>query len=178
MSVLRVLEPEDAEALSGLWRANRDHLDPWSPIRDDDWLSVAGQLELVERRLEAMAQDRGAFFVVVDDGAVVGEINLTDVVRGAFQNGHVGYWLAASATGRGLMTRAVDELAAHAFDTMGLHRLQAGTLVHNIASQAVLERCGFTAFGTAARYLRIGGRWQDHVLYQRLADDRSATPST
>ncbi len=170
MSVLRVLEPDDAVALSELWQANRDHLDPWSPLRDDDrWYAVDGQLELVERRLEAMAQDRGAFFVVVDDAEVVGEINLTDVVRGAFQNGHVGYWLAEAATGRGLMTRAVEELAEHAFDVMGLHRLQAGTLTHNVASQGVLERCGFTAYGTAPKYLRIGGRWQDHVLFQRLA---------
>lgn len=170
MSVLRVLEPEDAEVLCELWTANREHLDPWSPARPDRFFTVEGQLELVERRLVAMSEDRGAFFVVLDPaGEVVGEINLNDVVRGAFQNGHVGYWLAARAQGRGLMSRAVEEVAAHAFDVMRLHRLQAATLRHNVRSQAVLRRAGFEQFGVAPRYLSIDGRWQDHVLFQRLS---------
>ncbi len=177
MSVLRVLDPGDAEVLSRLQRENRAHLDPWSPVRDEYWRSVEGQLDLVERRLTEMAQGRTAVFVILDDtGDVVGEITLDGIVRGPFQNGHVGYWLAERATGRGLMTRAVEELAAHAFDVMGLHRLQAGTLPHNTASQAVLRRCGFIPYGTAPRYLRIQGRWQDHVLFQRLAHEEPVDP--
>lgn len=168
-----MLDPADAEVLSALWNADRDHLDPWSPTRPDRFYTVEGQLEVVERRLVAMAEGRGAFFVVVDpSGTVVGEINLSDVVRGAFENAHVGYWLASHAVGQGLMSRAVEEAAIHAFDVMGLHRLQAGTLRHNHRSQAVLERCGFERFGVAPQYLRIQGRWQDHVLYQRLAPRR------
>nr|WP_315850337.1 GNAT family protein [Arthrobacter woluwensis] len=56
----------------------------------------------------------------------------------------------------------------HGFSTLGLHRLEAGTLLHNTASQRVLLKNGFTVFGTAPRYLRIQGRWQDHRLFQRL----------
>lgn len=177
MSVLRVLEPDDAEVLSRLQVENRAHLDPWSPLRDERWLSVEGQLEVVERRLVEMAEGRCVVFVILDEaGGVVGEITLDGIVRGPFQNGHLGYWLAERATGRGLMTRAVEELAVHAFEVMGLHRIQAGTLPHNTASQAVLSRCGFIAYGTAPRYLRIQGRWQDHVLFQRLAHDEPLDP--
>jgi [ribosomal protein S5]-alanine N-acetyltransferase len=57
------------------------------------------------------------------------------------------------------------------FTTQGLHRLEAATLVDNLASQAVLRRTGFTLIGLASRYLRIAGRWRDHLLFQRLADD-------
>ncbi len=49
--------------------------------------------------------------------------------------------------------------------------MQAGTLPHNGRSQQVLAKNGFVRFGLAPRYLRIAGRWQDHVLYQRLSDD-------
>lgn len=175
--MLRVVDPGDAEVLSRLQKENRAHLAPWSPLRDEHWLSAEGQLELIERRLVQMVEGRAAVFVILDDADnVVGEITLDDVVRGPFLNAHVGYWLAERATGRGLMTRAVEEVAAHAFDVMGLHRLQAGTLVHNAASQAVLRRCGFSRYGTAPRYLRIQGRWQDHVLFQRLAHDESLDP--
>ena len=60
-----------------------------------------------------------------------------------------------------------------AFTELGLHRVQAGTLLHNRGSQRVLERNGFTPIGVAPRYLHIAGRWQDHLLFQRLADDPS-----
>ena len=58
-----------------------------------------------------------------------------------------------------------------AFGELGLHRVQAATLPHNAASQRVLTNNGFALIGVAPRYLRIAGRWQDHLLFQRLADD-------
>ncbi len=53
-----------------------------------------------------------------------------------------------------------------AFDDLGLHRIQAGTLVDNVRSQRVLERNGFVRFGVAPAYLHIAGEWRDHALYQ------------
>lgn len=53
-------------------------------------------------------------------------------------------------------------------DVLGLHRLQAETLVHNIASQRVLEKNGFSRYGMAPEYLKIDGAWQDHLMYQRI----------
>ncbi len=58
-----------------------------------------------------------------------------------------------------------------AFGELGLHRLQAGTLVHNTGSQKVLERNGFERIGLARAYLKIAGRWQDHILFQRISGD-------
>jgi [ribosomal protein S5]-alanine N-acetyltransferase len=104
--------------------------------------------------------------VIVDDGEVVGRITMSDVVRGAFQSAHLGYWVAASHTGRGVATAAVAATARMAFTELRLHRLQADTLLHNTASQRVLERNGFVRIGTAPAYLRIAGRWQDHHLHQ------------
>ena len=57
-----------------------------------------------------------------------------------------------------------------AFGELGLHRIQAGTLLHNTGSQRVLERNGFQRFGVAPQYLRIAGQWQDHALYQLISD--------
>ena len=51
-------------------------------------------------------------------------------------------------------------------EELGLHRIQAGTLLHNVRSQRVLERTGFVRFGMAPAYLNIAGQWQDHALYQ------------
>jgi len=72
--------------------------------------------------------------------------------------------------GRGLCTRAVAEVVAYAFGDLGLHRLEAGTLPDNRASQRVLEKNRFERFGLARRYLLICGEWRDHVLFERIAD--------
>jgi [ribosomal protein S5]-alanine N-acetyltransferase len=106
--------------------------------------------------------------VLDDDGAVIGRITLNNVVRGAFQSCSVGYFVRSAANGRGHASAAVREMLRLAFDELGLHRVEAGTLVHNVRSQRVLERNGFVRFGLAPRYLRIQGRWQDHVLFQVL----------
>lgn len=106
--------------------------------------------------------------VLCSDEGIQGLLTLSSIVRGAFQNAHVGYWISQAFQGRGLMTAAVASAVDIAKNGLGLHRLEAATLVHNAASQRVLEKNGFEAYGTARAYLRIAGRWQDHRMYQRL----------
>lgn len=60
----------------------------------------------------------------------------------------------------------VHDIIPIAFDDLGLHRIQAGTLLHNVRSQRLLERTGFEQIGVAPSYLNIAGGWQDHALYQ------------
>lgn len=61
-----------------------------------------------------------------------------------------------------------------AFCELRLHRIEAGTLLQNLASQRVLERNGFVRFGIAPGYLNIAGRWQDHAMYQALNPNASS----
>lgn len=107
--------------------------------------------------------------MITDAGRLIGRITLSDIVRGPFQSCRLGYWVSAAENGRGFATTAVAEIASVAFGELGLHRIEAGTLVHNVGSQRVLERNGFKRIGLAESYLRIAGMWQDHVLYQLLA---------
>jgi len=169
---IRLLTPDDAPALSQLRLRSRAFLAPWEPIRQLDHDTSAGQRADLEAALAQHARGQGVPLAILDDdGAVAGRISLNTIVRGAFESCAIGYWLAADRTGRGLATEAVRAAVALAFGELGLHRVEAGTLVRNAASQAVLARCGFTRYGLAPRYLRIAGEWQDHVLFQRLADD-------
>jgi [ribosomal protein S5]-alanine N-acetyltransferase len=73
--------------------------------------------------------------------------------------------------GRGLATGAVGEILAYAFGNLGLHRVEAATLVDNVPSHRVLEKNGFEQIGLARRFLRINDEWRDFLLFQRLADD-------
>jgi len=171
MSVTRLLELGDAPRLAELAKQNRTFLAPWEPTRDDRYFSVAGQQELVEGLLDLHARGAAAPYVILDDrGMGIGRITVSTIERGPFQSCRLGYWVSADQNGRGLATRAVAEIKQLAFGELGLHRIEAGTLLHNVASQRVLERNGFVRFGLAPAYLHIAGAWQDHAMYQTVAD--------
>ena len=167
MSAIRPVTPGDAPVLAQLLRDSRDFLAPWEPVRGEDYFTAPGQLAFIAHALARRAQGSAYPYVILDDtGRVAGRINLNDVVRGPFQSASLGYWVNAGDNGRGLATAAVREIISLAFGELGLHRIQAGALPHNVRSQRVLARNGFIRIGLAPEYLRIAGRWQDHVLYQ------------
>ena len=167
---LRPLTLEDAAALAAAYDRNRAHLSPWDPPRSDDFWTEAGQRERLMTELEAVAAGRQAAWLLHHEDRVVGRFALNTIVKGPFRSSTVGYWVDGQHTGRGLATWAVAQVCDEA-RRLGLHRLEAGTMLHNTASQAVLRRSGFRHFGTAERYLFIAGAWQDHHLFQRILHD-------
>ena len=95
---------------------------------------------------------------------------MSNIENGPFQSATLGYWVTDRLTRRGLATRAVGDVIEIAFNELGLHRLEAATLVDNVPSRRVLEKNGFELIGLARRYLQIDGEWRDHLLFQRTAD--------
>lgn len=163
---IRLLRPEDAEELALLYAANRDFLSPFEPVRPDSFFATEGQRDRIAQR----AADGIHQFAILDGDAIAGTLNLSNIRGDGFQSGTIGYWVDRKHNGRGLATSAVAGVIAYAFGELGLHRLEAATLVDNVASQRVLEKNGFERIGLARRYLRINGEWRDHVVFQRIAD--------
>ena len=174
MSRVRLIARTDAEALSRLRQRNRTFLAPWEPARSENYFTADGQRGDIETALDR--HDRGEALPLVildDDGAVAGRLTLNGIVRGPFQSCTMGYWLSEDRTNQGLATQAVDAALAYAFSQLGLHRVQAETLLSNTASQRVLTRNGFEQYGMAPHYLKIAGAWQDHLMFQRLDDGKN-----
>ena len=165
---VRLVRPDDAETLSRLEIENREYILAGGPIRSDEYLSVAGQRALIDALLEAHRAETCVPFVIELEGQIVGRIILNGVVRGALQSASVGYWVAATAAGRGVASRALGLIVQRAFGELRLHRLQAETTLTNDASAHILIRAGFEQYGIAPDYLRIAGRWQDHRMFQLL----------
>ena len=72
--------------------------------------------------------------------------------------------------------RMVEEGVASAEDidaamVLG-YKHPTGRIPVNHASVRLLTKCGFRQEGLARKYLKINGRWEDHLLFGRLADDR------
>jgi ribosomal-protein-alanine N-acetyltransferase len=164
----RLISVEDAPALAELLELNREFLAPWEPTRPDAYFTVDGQRQAIEEVLSQYRQAMVVPHVILEDGAIVGRVTLSNIVRGPFQSCNLGYWVGADRNGRGVATAAVAVIMQEAFLDIGLHRIEAGTLLHNVASQRVLEKNGFVRFGVAPQYLKIAGRWQDHAMYQAL----------
>lgn len=162
---------EDAAALLDFTVRNRAFLAPWEPRRSDGRYTLEAMLE----QLVGTAQSSRVQYLAIDEGGrVVGQAALSNVVLApVFLSATLGYAVDEQCQRRGIASAMVCHVVHDAFTTHGLHRVEAGTLLHNVPSQRVLERCGFTRIGISPRHVRIDGRWQDHVLYATTAEDHA-----
>jgi [ribosomal protein S5]-alanine N-acetyltransferase len=108
---------------------------------------------------------------------LAGGCQLSNIRQGIAQSAaSLGYWMGQKHAGKGLMTDAVVTLVRYAFDRLAFHRIEAACLPSNVASRRVLTKAGFTAEGTARKYLRINGEWQDHLLFAIIVGDPMPAP--
>lgn len=164
---IRLPEVADVPRILAYYRDNLEHLRPVSPPFDADLFDEAAWREQVGLRLREFNHResfRAFIFGRASGERIAGNINLTQVFRGAFQSAVLGYNLAEAEQGKGYMTEAVAAVVRFAFAEWSLHRVAANYMPRNERSAAVLKRCGFQIEGKAPRYLLINGRWEDHVL--------------
>ena len=107
----------------------------------------------------------------VDDDAITGLFEFSEVVRGSFQNAYLGYWAGAPYAGQGYMSDGMQHALRFAFNDLRLHRVEANIQPANKRSLALAKRAGFKREGFSPRYLKIGGRWRDHERWAILAED-------
>jgi len=153
---LRSPTPADRDEFLAAMRASRKLHRPWlqSPVTREayDRLLVRVQDERYDQLLVCLRAG----------GAIVGYINVSEIVRGNFQSAYLGYGAVAAYAGHGYMSEGLELVLDRAFTDLRLHRLEANIQPGNAASIALVERAGFVREGFAERYLKIGGRWRDH----------------
>jgi ribosomal-protein-alanine N-acetyltransferase len=110
-------------------------------------------------------------FVCLSDGELVGVVNVSEVVRGVFQSGYLGFYAFVPHQGRGHMAAGVGLVIARAFGRSRLHRLEANVQPGNLRSVALVKRLGFRLEGLSPRYLKISGRWRDHERWALTVED-------
>jgi len=127
----------------------------------------------VTRYTPSNATPRHAALLVIrnDDLALAGVINFSEIVRGAFHSAYVGYYALAPLAGEGYMTEGFALALDYAFRKLRLHRVEANVQPANRRSIALVERLGFEREGYSRRYVKIAGRWRDHVRFAMLAED-------
>lgn len=165
---LRPFAEADADELFALIERSRAHLAPWMP-----WLeghtTRAHSLRFVERARDELAAGGDAELAITAYGRIVGVASLVAIDRSA-GSCRCGYWLAPEREGRGVVTRAMASLLAHAFDELGLRRVVLRAAPANARSRAVAERLGFACVGPIDAGELYGERWGDLVEYVLTAD--------
>ena len=137
------------------------------------WITPPTNPALFRYYMTRLSRDDHEGFAVCrnSDDAIVGVINLNNIVRGSFQSASLGYYVAAPFHGQGYMQEGLTKLVQHACGTLGLHRLEANIQPDNLRSQNLVERCGFVREGLSKDFLFINGAWRDHVRWCYI-DDR------
>jgi ribosomal-protein-serine acetyltransferase len=165
---LRLLDDGDAVELYELVVAHREYLAQWLPWPGHQTLRATQ--EFIARSRAQLAENQGFNVAIIDRGGIRGVLGFHRV---DWENRatSIGYWIAADAQHRGLVTRGVRGLVDYAFDTWRLNRVEIRAGVGNTRSRAIPERLGFVREGVLREAELIGDRYIDHVLYAMLARD-------
>ncbi len=171
---LRPLRLRDAGQWSALRLRNEAWLAPWEPSSPYPWRqrhSRSAYLSMVNVLRAQGRQGTALPFGVLYDDVLVGQLTVSNVVRGVLRSAHVGYWIDQQHAGRGVTTTALALVVDHCFGPVGLHRVQADIRPENLASRRVVEKLGFRQEAFYVRYLDIDGAYRDHLGFAVTAED-------
>ena len=137
------------------------------------WAAPPSTPEAFSRYLKKGRRPEHEHFLVFrrQDDALLGAINLSEIVRDAFQSAYVGYFGSIEHAGSGYMTEGLHLVLRRAFGPLSLHRVEANIQPRNRASLRLVRRLGFRREGLSRRYLKIGGRWCDHERWAVLSEE-------
>lgn len=161
---IRPLDAADAPELYALIEANPD-LKEWMPwAAEQDLAATERFIADAERQL---ASEKGFQAALEPEGPIIGVVGF-HAIDWVNRNTSIGYWLAESARGRGVMTTAVRALIDHAFYEWELHRIEIHCAPDNRPSRAIPERLGFREEARLRETECVGGRYLDSVVYGLL----------
>lgn len=173
--LLRPLRADDFEQWSHVRVTSGAWLTQWEPMTLSGYPDMTSDKRAFTSRCHLRDRDwqlgTGYGFGLFVDGSFAGEVNISNVQRGPFQNAYVGYWIGHSFAGSGYVPEALVVLFRYSFEELGLHRLQISIIPRNRPSRRVAEKLNLREEGIALRYLEINGVWEDHVRYAITLED-------
>lgn len=168
--LLRPAAEAHAEAVLAYCEANQAHLAPWEPLRAASYYTLEATAQRLRDSGAQMAAGQALHWLAFEreTGTLVAQASFTAIARGVFQACYLGFSVARSHEGKGLMQEALGCAIEDVFAREGLHRVMASHRPENLRSAALLARLGFEREGFAKAYLKIAGQWADHVLLAKI----------
>ena len=176
---LRPPRRSDAGPWSRSRIANAAWLAPWEPTSSQSWRERNSPAEfrrtLSRMRAAARVGSMLPFMIVYGD-ELVGQMSVSNVIRGALRSCSVGYWVDSRVAGRGIAPTALALVIDHCLTEVRLHRVEINIRPENQASLRVVEKLGLRREGYHERFLDIDGTWRDHLTFAITAEERLDAP--
>jgi len=163
----RLVGPGDAPLLLDYFRAAGKRYDPPLP---DSLLTLEHWQKHSEQLLKEYADGSAVrlFVFTPDESELIGTVGLTRITRGVRFDCSLSYAIRQAYEGSGIMSEAVAAAIGHAFEELGLHRIEAAHAPDNHRSGRLLQRLGFQRVGTIPGFLLTQEGWRDTILYTLL----------
>ena len=165
---LRPLQTADASALFAIF-SDPQVMQYWNT---PPWSSAAVVQDFIRAEQEAMHDGQRLTLAIVDreSAELIGKCLLFNY-QPESRRAEIGFGIASSAWGKGYVQEAAGELLRHAFETLGLNRVEAEIDPTNSASGRALERLGFSLEGLLRQRWIIDEQVSDSALYGLLRED-------
>ena len=166
--ILRFLDESDIPELIDYYQRNKNFLEPWLPEFGEEFFTFEFQLRRLEYEKELRdsgAEYRYRIFKIGDSQKNIGNVAVSQIIRGVLQSAFLGYSIDEKENGKGIATEAISKVIEISFNELKLHRLEANIIPTNAASIRVVEKLNFTKEGYSRDYCKINNKWQDHLRF-------------
>ena len=171
---LRIIDKTYAPVILDYYSRNIEFLEEWEAVKSEEFYTIEYQENQLERESKLMEEGNSLrlwLFKKGDTSRAIGCVGFNNVVRGAFLSCHLGYKLDKDEINKGFITEGINRGIEIVFKEMGLHRIEANIMPKNKRSLRVVEKLGFYNEGLALKYLKINGKWEDHIHMVLLNED-------
>lgn len=157
--------PELADEVTNYFIRNKEFLKDVEPIRPDEYYTEEYQKKLLLKEyLFVNGQTMFKFWITKKDSKkIIGVIYFNGIFFGSFKSTFMSFRMDKDEVRNGYMSEAIKKGMDIVFNDLGLHRIEANVMPSNTATIALLEKLGFYNEGIAKKYLKIHGKWEDHV---------------
>ena len=150
---------------------NKEFFKPWEPDRPDHHYTLDIQKAIMTRKTMDFVDERGFKFVFYqknDPDKIIGDFDFINIMKGPFLSCYLTYKIDHDFVRKGFMTEALTAGIAFLFNEKKMHRIEANVMPWNDASIKLVEKLGFKNEGKGEKYLKINGKWEDHIRYSLL----------
>jgi GrpB-like predicted nucleotidyltransferase (UPF0157 family)/RimJ/RimL family protein N-acetyltransferase len=162
--IIREPTLEDKEAFLAAMQQSQDYHHPWikAPLTSkefDDYL------------LRFQQPNQKSYLVFDENNQIVGVFNISEIVRGLFQNAFLGFYGVTEYADQGYMSAGLKLVLKKIFKELTLHRIEANIQPDNHRSLQLVKKNGFRYEGFSPRYLEINGEWRGHEHWAMTIED-------
>lgn len=168
--LLKTLDEENAKIVLDFLLNNKEIFKPSEPLRENEYYTLDYQEKFLKTNIES--QDKLLLWLLKkDDEKLIGAISFSNIIFGAFHSCFLSYKLDQEYQNKGYMLEALKTSIDYVFNKLKLHRIEANIMPENINSINLVKKLGFYNEGIARKYLKINGKWEDHIHMVLLNED-------